>query len=315
MYFIFVRFCLNRCRNKQISPLIIGSFWNEGFSYSSNFRADGRVAIVTGASGGVGLQTARGLAAHGARVYLACRSEPAALAARDEIIRCTGNKDVHYLHLDLTRLASVREFVREFREREPRLDVLVNNAAVLRADETEQHTVDGLELHMAVNYYGAFMLSALLMDRLRAARSNGITRQPSRIVNVASDGHGLVGLQWCKRDADAEEQIEQKNDNYFVGPFQRYLQSKLAMVVFTKELGRRMDRNEGVTVNCVHPGWNFSELDRHLGLFGRCMTRVFALLFFKSSWSAAQTSLYAALDVNLQNVSGEYFAYVELPGV
>lgn len=256
------------------------------------------------------MQTARGLAARGARVYLACRSERGAQRAQAEIARCTGNTDVHYLHLDLERIESVREFVRQFRERETHLDVLVNNAAVLRAAAAkgaEQRTGDGLELHMSVNYYGAFMLSALLMDRLRAAKKRGIRRHPGRIVNVTSDGHGLVGggLRRCEEETD--------DGNGYVRPFRRYLESKLAMVVFTKELARRM-KEAGhvncVTVNCVHPGWNISGLDRHLGVLSRCVTRALAWLFFKSSWSAAQTPLYAALDVNLQAVSGEYISYV-----
>lgn len=234
----------------------------EGIPFSSSFRAEGLVAIVTGASAGVGRQTALGLAERGARVYIACRSEQRGRKACAAITARTGNVAVHWLPLDLASFAAVRHFVELFEQRERRLDVLVNNAAVLSADRAAR-TVDGLDMTMGVNHYGHFLLTALLMPRLRASAGPGH-------VNVTSNGHGLVSLG--KMTTDAKDEAESTADS----PMQRYLQSKLANVLFTKELGRRLDvsgKAEDVTVNCVHPGWNMSRLSRHLGAVSVALNR------------------------------------------
>lgn len=153
-----------------------------------------------------------------------------------------------------------------FEQRENRLDVLVNNAAVLSTDATAR-TADGLDVTMGVNHYGHFLLTALLMPRLRASVG------PGRIVNVTSNGHGLVGLGKLTAAVVASDAAASKT---LTSPVHRYLQSKLANVLFTKELGRRLDvsgKAEDVTVNCVHPGWNMSRLSQHLGEFSVLLNR------------------------------------------
>lgn len=243
----------------------------------------GRVCIVTGANSGIGLPTAEGLLRLGATVVLACRDREKGEAARAEIVRRIPGAQSEVLHLDLASLDSVRAFAREFQSRHAKLDVLVNNAGVYT--RRRHVSSDGLELQFQVNYLGPFLLTNLLLDALRASA-------PSRIVNVSSQAH--QGAKMNFEDLQGERRYS---------GFDAYNQSKLALVLFTYELAKRLEGTE-VTVNVVHPGVIRTNLGR--GEYPRAFDVI--RLFLKGPEKGARTSLYVATSPALESVTGKYFA-------
>nr|CAD7394376.1 unnamed protein product [Timema cristinae] len=193
---------------------------------------DGKTVIVTGANSGIGKETARGLAKRGARVILACRNVEAADKVKDEIITSTGNSSVVVKKLDLSSLESVRQFANDVNRSEQRLDVLVHNAGYANTF-SKQVTGDGLEITMATNHYGPFLLTHLLIDLLKRS-------SPSRIVIVASELYRLAHLDL--------------NNLNPVQSFPAYLYyvSKYANIVFSLELSRRLE-NTGCNVVFQNP--------------------------------------------------------------
>jgi retinol dehydrogenase 12 len=181
-------------------------------------------------------------------VYLACRSKEKALAAMEEIKKSSGSDNVHFLRLDLACLASIREFSVEFHALESRLDILVNNGGLL---SPEARTEDGFEMNMGTNHLGHFLLTNLLLDLLK-------TSAPSRIVVVASNMHRIGKI--------AKENF--KSEKSFPGTWTCYSNSKLANVIFTKELAKKLE-GSGVSVNCCCPGPVETEVNRNLGGFMR----------------------------------------------
>ncbi|MEE9606412.1 MAG: SDR family oxidoreductase [Myxococcota bacterium] len=247
---------------------------------------EGRTCLVTGASAGIGEQTALGLAQHGARVVLVCRNAERGERARARIARKSGNGDVKLMLADLASVAEIRRLAGDFLAVQPELHVLVNNAGVVNLRRSS--TVDGLETTFAVNHLAYFLLTHLLRERLVASA-------PSRIVNVASDAHKWGRLDFSDLQSEA---------NY--GGMRVYGTSKLANILFTYELARRLE-GTAVTANCVHPGPVASQLGKNNGAFARVAT---ALLkpFFLSPADGAATSIYAASAPELDGVSGKYFA-------
>lgn len=217
----------------------------EGPKFPKRFSAAGKVIIVTGAASGIGKETAMEMAERGGRVILACRNKDSAIAARDAIVAKTGNVDVHFIHLNLKSFSSVRSFVHEFLQQNNRLDLLINNESIIGA--SENLTDDGLEIHMAVNHYASFLLTSLLLDILK-------TSVPSRIVNVSSAVHDQAVFR--------KEYIESQRS--YGNSFEAYAQSKLANILFTRELSSNL-RDTGVTVNCVNPGASYAELVWQMG--------------------------------------------------
>lgn len=195
-------------------------------------RLAGRVCLVTGASGGIGLETARGLAAQGARVVLACRDAGRGEAARRDITATTGNPDVEVSLVDLGSRASTRAFAAAFRERHPALHVLVNNAGVWL--ERRRESAEGVELTWATNMLGYAHVARELLPLLRAGA-------PSRIVNVASQ---------LARDLDLDDVLFRRRRYASVTA---YAQSKQANRMWTWALARRL-AGSGVTANALHPG-------------------------------------------------------------
>ncbi|CAH1239017.1 RDH14 [Branchiostoma lanceolatum] len=192
-----------------------------------------QTAIVTGANTGIGFEVAKDLARRGAKVILACRNEARAEAAVAEIVKDTGNENVMTSKLDLASLSSVREFSQKIKEGETRLDILVNNAGICCPQST---TEDGFDTQLQVNHLGHFLLTHLLLDLLK-------TSAPSRVVVVASSVHKTSqGINF--EDINYEK-------NYVAFPV--YAQSKLANILFTRELARRLEEITPSGPNSVDP--------------------------------------------------------------
>ncbi|XP_053689610.1 retinol dehydrogenase 12-like [Sabethes cyaneus] len=263
----------------------------EGGQFRKTTRCDGKVIVITGANTGIGKETAKELLLRGGKVYIACRSLEKANQARQELLAETGMDNIHVRELDLASLESVRKFATSFLAEEPRLDILINNAGVMACPKAL--TKDGFEQQLGVNHLGHFLLTNLLLDRLKAS-------SPSRIVNLSSLAHKWGSIN--KQDLNSEQSYNQVT---------AYCQSKLANVLFTRELGKRL-KGTGVTTYAVHPGTVDTELARHMGtfffLFEHKLVKPLLRLVFKTPRSGAQTSLYTALDEELASESGKYYA-------
>ncbi|HYT01162.1 MAG TPA: SDR family oxidoreductase [Thermoplasmata archaeon] len=246
-----------------------------------------RVWIVTGANSGIGKATALGLARLGGTVVMACRSPTRGEAARAEIVRESGNPHVAVMIVDLASEASVRAFAEEFTRTYPRLDVLINNAGVYTSHR--EMTEDGLERQFEVNYLSEFLLTHLLLDPLKRSA-------PSRIVNVSSSAHEGGTIRFD--DLQGEQRY---------GGFRAYNQSKLAQVLFTRELATRLV-GSGVTVNACHPG----VIRTNLGMGGASPIVRFVRMFFKSPEKGAETPIFLAASPEVEGVTGKYFAKMQV---
>lgn len=249
---------------------------------------EGRTAVVTGANSGVGLASAIGLASAGARVVLACRNPARAEAAVAEVRTRSGNDEVESYRLDLADLGSVRAFAEELRGLD-RVDVLVNNAGLIL--DRRQETAQGFEATFGINHLGHFLLTALLLDQLRAAPA-------ARIVNVASEAHRMAvgGLSWGDLDRHARYH-----------PWRVYGESKLANILHAEGLSRRLE-GTGVVAHSVHPGavrTNFArEGDTH-GATARLIEIGAPLL--STPEQGARTSLHVATSPEAGRCSGCYW--------
>jgi NAD(P)-dependent dehydrogenase (short-subunit alcohol dehydrogenase family) len=246
----------------------------------------GKVCLVTGSSSGIGKVTARELARLGATVVMVCRNRAKGEAAQAEIKAATGNERVELILADLTSLADVRRAAAEFKERYTRLHVLIHNAGGVSS--VRRVTPDGLEVTFVVNYLAPFLLTELLLDVLKASA-------PARIVNVSSAAH-----QGGKIDFDDL----QGEKGYSM--WRAYGQAKLALILFTYELARRLE-GSGVTVNALHPGVIASDFGQGLGKFFRVGWKL-AAPFMTSVERGAQTTLYLATSPEVEGISGKYFA-------
>ncbi|XP_077454632.1 retinol dehydrogenase 12 [Stigmatopora argus] len=265
--------------------------WIAGGVCRSARRQDGKTVLVTGANTGIGKETCRELARRGARVVMACRDMSRAGRAAEEIRASTGNGNVVTRHLDLASLYSVRQFAKDFLDSEDRLDLLINNAGVMMCPK--RLTEDGYETQFAVNHLSHFLLTNLLLPKLKSSA-------PSRVVTVASVAHRGGHIDF--------------SDLFFAsrpyGPLQSYRQSKLANVLFGRELARRL-RGTDVSSFCVHPGVIRTELGRHVeSRFPLCgaLLRLPARLLMKTPRQGSQTSLYCAVTPGLEELSGCYFS-------
>jgi len=239
------------------------------------------VAVITGTTHGIGRVVSRELARAGRSVVMLCRDLPAAHAVREEIIHQVPAATVQVVHCDLASLASVREGAAAVRRDFPRIDLLINNAGMVST--RHRMSVDGFELTFATNHLGPFLLTALLRDALGKA---------ARIVNVASRAH-LRGRMDLESVTDARAPYN---------AMAAYAQSKLANVLFTFALARRLT-GTGICVNCLHPGVVATNLlPRWLRLIKPLLSPVIL-----DPERGARTTLYLALSEEVAGVTGGYF--------
>ena len=253
----------------------------------SQLQMKGKICLVTGATSGLGEITARELARQGATVVLVGRNQVKAESTAEEIRSETGNESVQWFLADLSSQSSIRRLAEEFRSRHERLDVLVNNAGGFFVEYSE--TEDGIERTFALNHLNYFLLTNLLMDRLEAAA-------PARVVNVASGAH-----------KGAEMDLEDPNLKGKYSGWRAYGQSKLANIMFTYELARRLE-GTGITVNALHPGAVATNIgSNNEAWYARPALALFRL-FATTPEKGARTSVYLASSPKVEGVSGEYFA-------
>lgn len=247
----------------------------------------GKVCLVTGATSGIGKETALGLARIGAHVVLVSRTSEQGEAVRAEIKEQSGgNEAIDVLVADLSSQASVRQLASDFLARYQTLHVLINNAGVMMGQRTV--TVDGIETMFAVNYLAPFLLTNLLLAVIKASA-------PARIINVASVAANVTidftDVRECKKYSG----------------YNQYQRSKLALVLFTYEMARRL-QGTGVTVNCLHPGTVSTNILRNPPrLIGLVRKVPLASLVFISAQKGAETSLYLATAPEVESVTGKYF--------
>ena len=252
-----------------------------------NTSMQGKTCMVTGANSGIGKATALGLAQMGANVVMVARDRARGEVAQNEVKAKSGNNSVDLLVADLSSQQSIRKLVEDFKQHYKQLHVLINNAGVFML--TRRETVDGLEITFAVNYLAPFLLTNLLLDVLKASA-------PARIVNVSSEAHenGYIKMD----DLQAKK-------NY--RPFRAYGQSKLALVMFTYELARRL-QGKGVTANCLHPGFVATNIGQGgVAPVARPVAKFVLSFLGISPEEGAKTSIYLATSPDVEDVTGKYF--------
>ena len=221
--------------------------WAAGGVCRSQAKLDGKTVIITGANTGIGLETAVDLAKRSARVILACRSVERGETAAVQVRKRSGSDNVVFVRLDLASLDSVRKFAAKILEEEPRIDILINNAGVMAIPKLTI-TQDGFEMQFGVNHLGHFLLTNLLLDRIKETPS-------ARIVNVSSLAHTMGKMDF-----------NNLNSEHSYSPWKAYGTSKLANILFTRSLAKHL-AGTGVTANVLHPGSINTELGRHLSIF------------------------------------------------
>jgi len=241
-----------------------------------------KIVLITGATSGIGKETALGLAKLGATIVFTTRDNLKGEKTKKELITTTNNKNIHMLKCDLASFESIRNCCKEFKSKYDKLHVLTNNAGVW--DFKRRESKDGIENIFATNYLAPFFMTNLLLDILKKS-------SPSRIINVTSGMHyGTINF----------DDIEFKQK--FSGA-KAYRQSKLGLILFTRLLAKKLE-GTGVTVNCVHPGMNKTNLGRDAGGFSQMIFK----LMGKDPEIGAETSTYLTSSPDVENITGEYFA-------
>jgi retinol dehydrogenase-12 len=249
----------------------------------------GKNCLVTGSARGMGFYTARALALKGAHVILVGHNEEHGEEALKRIVEAAGDGTADFIPADLSAQEQIRRLARGVQDRYAHLDVLVNNAGAVFP--RRQESVDGIEMTFALNHLSYFLLTTLLLDMLKDSA-------PARIVNVSSRAHQGTEMNW----GDLQFQ-----EGY--APYQAYGQSKLANLLFTYELARRL-KGSGITANALHPGFVNSHLYRRAGIL-RPLIKLGASLFGKNSEEGAETSIYLASSPEVEGVNGKYFVDCE----
>lgn len=244
---------------------------------------NGKVVVITGATSGIGKETALGLAKLGATIAFTTRDDWRGETTRQDIVRLSGgNQNIEPYLCDLASFESIRGFAHTFRAKHDRLHVLINNAGTW--ERGRKLSKDGIELTWAVNMLAPFLLTHRLLETLEKSA-------PARIINLSSGLHVRGRL-----DLDDIERGKGKFDGS-----DAYTQSKLAIVLYTKELARRL-AGRGVTANAVAPGWAATNLSRNSGAFSRAVMNLLAAKPAKG----ALTPIYAASSPEIEGVTGKY---------
>ena len=243
----------------------------------------GKNALVTGANSGMGLATVKALAEAGSHVIMLCRSSERGKEAFEKL-KSQGDYSLDLILCDLGDYSSIRAFADEVKRKYEHLDILVNNAGFIALDR--QETKEGMERQFGINHLGHFLLTMELLDLMSAG---------SRIVNVASGAHKVGRIHF-----------EDINLHKGFNVVKAYSQSKLANILFTKELARRL-KDRGITVNCCHPGAVATNMgvDRTTG-FGKTITGMLKP-FFLTPEEGAKTAIFLATDESVKDITGEYF--------
>jgi len=253
----------------------------------SRTKMEGKTVLITGANGGIGKETTRDIAKRGARIILACRNIDAANQVKDEIVKETGNQNIVVKKLDLSSQKSVREFAADINKTEQKLNVLIHNAGMALAVRGQQ-SEDGIELTMATNHYGPFLLTHLLIDLLKKTPK-------SRIVVVASELYKLASVNLNNLNP-----INTRPAAYL------YYVSKYANIYFTRELARRLE-GTGVSANCLHPGMIDTGIWRNVPFPLNYPMRMITKGFFKTPEQGAQTTIHLAVSDEVEGITGQYF--------
>ncbi len=249
----------------------------------------GKIAVVTGANAGLGYETSLGLAQKGMKVIMACRNLEKAEQAKADIVKQAPGADLQTMALDLSRLASVKAFAQAYRDKYSTLDLLINNAGIMFSPYSK--TEDGFEGQMAANYFGHFLLTSLLLDLLPDTPD-------SRVVTLSSIGHrrgtGVINFD----DINAEKQYSRTD---------AYMQTKLACLMFSQELQRKLASAGRKTLSvAAHPGASDTELARHINPFLANILRYTVIPFVTHSpKNGALPTLLAALEPNVRG--GDYY--------
>ncbi|GJN34712.1 hypothetical protein PR202_gb23401 [Eleusine coracana subsp. coracana] len=281
----------------MLSSLVFGRKGPSGFSWSSTaeevtagISAAGLTAIVTGASSGIGAETARTLALRGAHVIMAVRSLPAAQALRDAVLAQAPEAKLDIMELDLSSMASVRAFASEFIAKELPLNILINNAGVMAIPFALSK--DGIEMQFATNHVGHFLLTHLLLNTMK--KTSHESNVEGRIVNVSSEGHKLAygeGIHFGKI-----------NNETVYSSIRAYGQSKLANILHANELARRFkEESVNITANSLHPGAIITNLLRYHSILD-VIHRTLGKLVLKNA-QQVKASLGSTYDSNLYEPS------------
>jgi len=242
--------------------------------------------MITGATSGIGLATAKMLAQAGAQVILVGRDPARGAQALAQLRQVSSEDACEFLQADLSRMAEIRRFAQGFLQHHQRLDVLVNNVGVFFL--WPRLTGEGFEGTLAVNYLGVFLLTHLLLEALRSAA-------PSRIVNVSSDSHRRARIDF--------EYLGGKRRH---AGYRAYGETKLAMTMFTYELARRL-HGSGITCNAVHPGFTATRMYENSGGVVKFFAPLIKLLG-RPAEEGADTVVYLASSADVEGVTGKYFA-------
>jgi len=269
----------------NISWLCLSEINISGFIINNKIEENtlkNKIVLITGATSGIGKETALGLAKLGATIVFTTRDNLKGEKTKKELIVATNNKNIPMLKFHLASFESIRNCCKEFKSKYDKLHVLINNAGVW--DFKRRESKDGIENIFATNYLAPFLMTNLLIDIFKKS-------SPSRIINVTSGMHyGTINF----------DDIEFKQK--FSGA-KAYRQSKLGLILFTRLLAKKIERI-GVTANCVHPGMNKTDLGRDAGGFSQIIFK----LMGKDPEIGAETSIFLASSPDVENITGEYFA-------